>query len=165
MRNQKRRKWKIPQLKVYREFPSAKLPTKGHDNDHCFDFYAAESVDIRPGETVVVPLGLRIELPKGYALVFKERSGLACKGIIVGAGVIDEGYRGPLNVVLRWMIPYPASDENASMSGRYKINVGDKIAQAKLERTLRATIIEINDEQFSIKTRRGEKGFGSSGAR
>lgn len=159
------RKWKRPQLKVYRELEAAKLPAKSRDTDHCFDFYAADSITIRPGETVVVPLGLRIELPKGYALVFKERSGLACKGIEVGAGVIDEEYRGPIGVVLRWMMPEDPMRVGGPDNRRYKINVGDKIVQGKLERTNQADVVEVSKENFNFHSSRGSAGFGSSGAR
>lgn len=156
MQNYKKSKWqqKRLQLKVLLDHPNAKMPTKAHPSDHCWDFYAAESIHVRSGETVIIPLGIKLILPKGYALIFKERSGLAKNGGIIGAGVIDEGYRGPCNVIFRWLHPDGQS---------FHISAGDKIVQGKLEKTLKADVISINRDDFNINTERSDKGFGSTG--
>lgn len=146
------------QLKVYKESPNAKLPTKAHSGDHCWDLYALEDTIIDDECTQTVKTGLRFELPHGYAAIVKERSGLALKGIIVGAGIIDNEYRGPINVILRYFKPSWIN----SKSQPFYIKAGDKIAQFKLEKTVNAEIVEILSDEFSTKTDRGENGFGSS---
>jgi len=146
------------QLRVYKEAPNAKLPTKAHGSDHCWDLYASKDTEIHDECTVIVETGIRIEPPIGYALIVKERSGLATKGIIIGAGVIDTSYRGPLNVVMRYLKP----SWLISKSDAFKIKTGDKIAQFKLEKTIEAEVIEISKEEFNLNTERGERGFGSS---
>lgn len=146
------------QLRVYRENPNAKLPTKAHSSDHCWDLYASKDAEIHDECTVMVETGIRIEPPAGYALIVKERSGLATKGIIIGAGVIDTAYRGPINVIMRYFKP----NWIMSKSSSFKIKAGDKIAQFKLEKTIESEIIEISKEEFSTDTERGENGFGSS---
>jgi dUTP pyrophosphatase len=138
--------------------PDAKSPTKAHNSDHCWDLYATERRVIRNGESEVVPLGIKVALPDGYALILKERSGLASKGVIIGGGVIDSGYRGELKAIVRYL-NWP--DAQASS---FVINVGDKIAQAKLERTIDLPFQEVPVEEFDeLPSDRGTAGFGSTG--
>jgi dUTP pyrophosphatase len=68
-------------LRVLRNRHEATMPTKAHKGDLCYDFYAAEEVVIRPGQTRVVDLGVNLHIPEGYALILKERSGHASKGL------------------------------------------------------------------------------------
>ena len=140
------------ELKVKRLSHTAKLPTKGHSDDHCFDFYADRDVVLRPGDTCVIHLGVAVVPPEGYALIFKERSGLAVRGLAIGAGVIDNGYRGELCAVVRYIDHDP---ENL-----FSIHKGDKIIQGKLEKTIDAAVVEITDLD---ETNRGDAGFGSTG--
>jgi dUTP pyrophosphatase len=151
-------------IQVYREHPDAKLPTKAHESDQCLDFYAAEYVELRPGETKVIQTGIRLILPEGYGLELRERSGLATKGIIVGAGVIDEGYTGLLGVVLRYL--HPRGLAYSPGVTPFCIEKGQKIVQGELVKRNGVWIKDIGPQTFNElaeEKARGEKGFGSSG--
>jgi dUTP pyrophosphatase len=103
-------------------------------------------------------LGLRAILPEGYGLEFRERSGLASKGIIIGAGIIDEDYHGNLKAVVRFL--------SSKHNDAFTINAGDKIVQAELVKRIPVDIVEVGFEEFeqlSQGSERGEKGFGSTG--
>jgi dUTP pyrophosphatase len=86
-------------VKFLRCDTKAILPTKAYSGDQCFDLYSIEDAIIYPGETVQVKTGLKCVLPAGYGLEFKEKSGLASKGLKVGGGIIDNGYRGLEKVI------------------------------------------------------------------
>src|SRR5690625_7042344 len=78
------------------------LPTKAHPTDSGFDLYAsAEDVIIEPGETVVVPTGIAVELPKGFEAQVRPRSGITAKTKLrVQLGTIDQDYRGEIGVIV-----------------------------------------------------------------
>lgn len=137
---------------------TAKLPTKTYDSDLCWDFYLDENVSLEPGQTKVASLGVAISPPEGFALILKERSGLASKGLIVGAGVVDESFRGTLKVVLRWFPPLGYADTplDASLS----LPAGTKIVQGYLQRREDVLLSEVESLE---ETDRGVSGFGSTG--
>lgn len=145
------------ELKVLRTSETATVPSKVRDTDSCFDLYADEEVNVITGQTVLVNLGIRVMIPEGYEMEIRERSGLATKGIIIGAGEVDEEYRGLLKVVVRYLQPNPQAPSY------FKINVGDRIAQCKLKERIPQTVREISEEEFEADTSRGEGGFGRSG--
>lgn len=138
------------QLKIKKLIPEAQLPTQTHKGD-ALDLYGVENIRLIPFRPTLVSLGIAVEIPKGYRLVFKERSGLALKGIYVKGGLIDNQYTGTLKAILCYIGDL-----------WYDIKVGDKIVQAKLERVYEddLEIIEVNELS---DTERGSKGFGSSG--
>ena len=105
---------------------------------------------LHPGEKHVFHTGLKMAIPMGYGVVFRDRSGMAAKyGISVMAGVIDSSYRG------EWMVCLlNTSQEN------YTIVEGDRIVQAFPVLEYRMEFIE---EKSLDYTARGEGGFGSSG--
>ncbi len=111
-----------------------------------------ENIVIRPGERILVPTGLFIELPEGYEAQIRPRSGLAIKsGITVlnTPGTIDSDYRGEIMVIM-----INLSEEN------FIIRDGDRICQmvvAKYERAEFSEVKELNE------TKRGEGGFGHTG--
>ncbi len=111
-----------------------------------------ENIVIRPGERILVPTGLFIELPEGYEAQIRPRSGLAIKsGITVlnTPGTIDSDYRGEIMVIM-----INLSKEN------FIIRDGDRICQmvvAKYERAEFSEVKELNE------TKRGEGGFGHTG--
>jgi dUTP pyrophosphatase len=153
----------MPQIQVWRESASAKLPTQATDRAQCIDLYAAEDVETGHGETKLVNLGIRIVLPEGYGLEFRERSGLATKGIMIGAGIIDEDYHGPLKVVVRYLNPI-----GVSFVDGFKISAGDKIVQAELVKRIPIEIKDVGILTFQhaaelAQSDRGDKGFGSTG--
>lgn len=113
------------------------------------DLMAAEDVTIFPGCRDNVLTGLCAEIPPGYELQIRSRSGLAMRGIQAHFGTIDEDYRGELKVIL-----YNHSEEPL------EINHGDRIAQAVLAPVVRAVIEEAEELSDTV---RGDGGFGSSG--
>lgn len=81
--------------------PEARLPTRGSSLAAGYDLYSSQQVTIKKGGRAVVQTGIRIKVPQGCYGRVAPRSGLAVKhGIDVGAGVVDEDYRGLLGVVL-----------------------------------------------------------------
>lgn len=154
----------MPEIKVWRELASAKLPTQATDRAQCIDLYAAEDVEIGHGETKLVNLGIRIVLPEGYGLEFRERSGLAVKGVMIGAGIIDEDYHGPLKAVVRYLNP-----QGVALVNGFKISAGDKIVQAELVKRIPIEIKDVGPLTFQheaelVASDRGDKGFGSTGS-
>ena len=111
-------------------------------------------VDVEPGKTVMIPTGLFFEIPDGYEIQVRPRSGLAFKNsvtVINSPGTIDSDYRGELNVLL-------------INHGREKftVNAGDRIAQIVVSPVTRGNFI--STESLS-DTERGSGGFGSTGVK
>lgn len=109
-------------------------------------------VTIEPGKFAMIPTGLFFEIPQGYEIQVRPRSGLAAKNgvtVLNTPGTIDSDYRGELKVIL---INLGASD--------FLINSGDRIAQIILSPV---TIAEFNITDSLSDTQRGDKGFGSTG--
>ena len=118
------------------------------------DLYAAieKQVSVASGETVFVPTGIALEIPKGFVGLICARSGLACKKGLAPAnkvGVIDSDYRGEIMVAL-----YNHSAETVTVAA------GDRIAQLLLVPYLTA---EFDETQTLSDTARGSGGFGSTG--
>jgi len=131
--------------------PEAILPTRAHDTDAGMDFYTPHRVEIRPKSAALVETGLRCEFEdKNVFMLIKDKSGLAVKkGITVGAGVIDNGYRGEIKILL-----YNWSNFVVTFTP------GSKIAQGIILPVIYPTIIE---GEVNVETSRGEGGFGSTG--
>lgn len=107
---------------------------------------------IVPGESVLVPTGLSVKIPDGYEIQVRPRSGLALKyGITVlnTPGTIDADYRGEIGVIL-------INHGNT----HFLVKNGDRIAQLVLNKVEQ---IHWNQVLFLESTKRGEKGFGSTG--
>lgn len=114
--------------------------------------FLTENIVIRPGEVCLVPTGLFMEIPDGYEIQVRARSGLALKnkiGLLNGIGTIDSDYRGELKVIL-----FNFGDED------FEIKSGDRIAQIILNKYEK---IDFVLEDKLSQTERGEGGFGSSG--
>lgn len=80
---------------------NAKMPTRAHSQDAGLDLYSPEEFTIYPLEDLLIPLDIRVEFPDDYALIVKEKSGVATKlKLDIGACVIDSGYRGNCHVHL-----------------------------------------------------------------
>lgn len=130
----------------------AKLPAYAHPGDAGFDLYSTETKTLEPGERYVFQLDIASEIPQGFFVSFRDKSGLAAKyGLHTLAGVIDSGYRGEWGVVIVNTGTEPVT-----------INKGDKIAQGILQEAPQAKIVEV--EKLS-ETERGSGGFGSTGKR
>ena len=129
------------------------LPHYAHPGDAGADLIAAEAVRLQPGERALVPTGVRIALPDGYAAFVVPRSGLAAKHgitIVNSPGTVDAGYRGEIKVSLL----------NTDSSSAYDVAVGDRIAQLILMPVTRANFIPVDELPESA---RGAGGFGSTG--
>ncbi len=144
----------MEQIAVKRLRPGAKLPTFGSEEAAGADLYACleESVVIAPGETVMIPTGLAMELPKGTAGLVYARSGLACKQDLAPAnkvGVVDSDYRGEFFIALH----------NHGKQAR-TVSHGDRIAQLVITPVIRPAYREADE---LTETNRGTGGFGSTG--
>lgn len=128
----------------------ATLPAYAHDDDAAFDIYSSESFKLKRGTHYAVSTGVSSEIPKGFYVSFRGRSGLAFNnGIDVLAGVIDAGYRGEWKVIIVNL----GKDD-------IKIGKGERVAQGILQEAPRAKLIEV--KKLS-STERGTKGLGSTG--
>ena len=140
-------------LPIKRLVPEASLPTRSHPGDAGMDLYAVESMTLKPGERASIGTGLSIALPSGWGALVVPRSGLAAKhgiGVVNGPGLIDEGYRGEIRVLLI----------NHAPSDAFHVEPGDRIAQLVLISVPEVELLEVDDLPVSD---RAEGGFGSSG--
>lgn len=132
---------------------AASLPSYGSEGASGADVRAnvESSVSLDPGEVVVIPTGLRFEIPKGYEIQVRPRSGLAIKGITVinTPGTIDYDYRGELKVIL-------INHGNKP----FAIEPNMRIAQLVVQPVMQAAFVEVETLATSL---RGEGGFGSTG--
>lgn len=147
-------------LRIYKWNKSAKLPTRNVETDAGLDLYALDDVFIPVGKTVVISTGISIEVPNGYVGKIEDRSSLASKGLRSGAGVVDCGYSGQIGVVLHNLTANLDRDSILLRDG-YQVKAGDKIAQLLLYRIETPYTQEVTELWDS---KRGSRGFGSSGA-
>ena len=115
----------------------------------------ADSVVLKPGERVIIPTGLYVEIPVGYEIQVRPRSGLAFKkGVTVlnTPGTIDSDYRNQIGVIL---INLGAED--------FTIEPGDRIAQLVLNQVPQINWVPVNNVEELSSTDRGLGGFGSTG--
>jgi dUTP diphosphatase len=142
----------VPVL-IKRLDPGLPLPASAHPGDAGLDLFAATAVTLAPGERAVVPTGIAIALPDGYAAFIHPRSGLAARHgitLVNAPGTVDAGYRGEIRVTLL------NTDTQAAVS----FQRGDRIAQLVIQRVTRAVLHEVESLPGSA---RGEGGFGSTG--
>ena len=141
-------------MKVRIKSDSGTLPFYETDGSAGMDLkaYIDDPITLKPGQRMLIPTGLYIELPVGYEAQIRARSGLAIKkgiGLVNGIGTIDSDYRGEIKVILiNW------GDED------FVIENGDRIAQmviAKYER------VEWEQSDNLSDTERGSGGFGHTG--
>lgn len=141
------------QVLVRRLDPDLPLPSYAHAGDAGADIVTAVDAELAPGERVVLPTGVAIALPEGYAAFVHPRSGLAvrCGVALVNApGTIDAGYRGEVKVVV----------VNLDPREPVRFRRGDRIAQLVVQRVERVEFAEVAELPGSS---RAEGGFGSTG--
>lgn len=115
-----------------------------------FDLAASSEHLMLPGKKVLIGTGLAFEIPQGFELQIRGRSGLTSKtGLRVALGTVDSDYRGEVKVFVENIGEYT-----------HRINVGDRIAQGIIAPVMQATFEEVAELS---DTDRGEKGFGSTG--
>ena len=151
-------------------------PTYARIGDAGMDIYANEEYTIDPGKTVVIPTGIKVAIPEGYALLIQPRSGLSAKTklrIANTPGLIDSGYRDEIGVIIENIEP-PFKDieyefdENGEIhiksilhGSAYTISQGDRIAQMRLVKVPQAHLIQVLSVENIGVNREG--GFGHTG--
>jgi dUTP pyrophosphatase len=128
------------------------LPTRAYAGDAGFDLAACERVELGPGERALVPTGLAVAIPEGYAGYVQPRSGLASKhgiSIVNTPGLVDSGYRGELKVNL----------VNTDRETAFVVEPGMRIAQLVILELPEVELVEVDELPAS---ERGVRGFGSS---
>ena len=132
-------------VEYFRIRRTANPPTRANPSDAGLDVHfspanGTDSVTVGPGESAVLPTGLKFGVPHGYMLEVKNRSGLASKrSLVVGACVIDSGYDGEVFINLHNI----GSTVQA-------VNAGDKIAQVVLVPVVHFRALESSSKTFMI---------------
>jgi dUTP pyrophosphatase len=128
------------------------MPTRAYAGDAGLDLAACERVELGPGERALVPTGLAVAIPEGFAGFVQPRSGLAAEhgiSIVNTPGLIDPGYRGELRVNLL----------NTDRARRFTVESGMRIAQLVIVPVAQLELVEVDELPAS---ERGTRGFGSS---
>tara|TARA_Y100000389_G_scaffold201739_1_gene245202 strand:+ start:305 stop:775 length:471 start_codon:yes stop_codon:yes gene_type:complete len=136
-----------------------KTPTRGTDGSAGIDFYVPDTYPsdmpaINSGEAVFIPSGIKANVPEGFALIAFNKSGVALKkGLMIGACVVDSDYQGEIHLHL----------VNTSYE---PVNIlpGEKLVQFLLIPVDHGQINVVDEKDlFTIETKRGTGGFGSTG--
>ncbi|MGH3407414.1 MAG: dUTP diphosphatase [Streptosporangiaceae bacterium] len=141
------------EILIKRLDPGLPLPARAHPGDAGTDLFAAQDVELAPGQRAVVPTGVAIALPDGYAAFVHPRSGLAARlgvTLVNAPGTVDAGYRGEIRVTLL----------NTDTERPVRLQRGDRIAQLVVQRVAYPVFHEVETLPGSA---RGEDGFGSTG--
>lgn len=140
------------ELEITKVRADARLPERAYTGDAGLDLAACEPVSLGPGERAVVPTGLAVAIPEGYAGFVQPRSGLAARHgitIVNAPGLIDSGYRGEIQVVLL----------NTDRDETFSAEPGERIAQLVVLAVPEVALLEVDELSES---ERGVRGFGSS---
>jgi len=140
-------------LEVARLDAAAIVPTRAYEGDAGLDLYAAHAAKLAPGERASIGTGIAVAIPAGHAGLVLPRSGLALRhgiALVNAPGLIDEGYRGELRVLLL----------NTDREDAFEVAAGDRIAQLVLVAVASVDVVEV--AQLGVSAREG-RGFGSSG--
>lgn len=139
------------EVKIQLISSTAKIPTYAHPTDAGADIFANETVVFEPGETKIVPTGIKVAIPAGYEIQIRPRSGMSLKTgmrIANAPGTIDSDYRGEVGVIM-----------TNTFNSKWTIMSGDKIAQMVIAPVPMIKWIETDNLD---ETERGEGGFGST---
>jgi dUTP pyrophosphatase len=131
---------------------NAVIPARAYSGDAGLDLSACERIELKPGERALVPTGLAVAIPDGYAGFVQPRSGLAAKhgiSIVNTPGLVDSGYRGELQVALL----------NTDLHEPFVVEPGMRIAQLVVLPVPEFDLVEVDELPVS---ERGVRGFGSS---
>lgn len=141
------------QVQLTRLDPDVPLPAYAHPGDAGADLVSTIDIDLAPGERALVPTGIAIALPEGYAGFVHPRSGLAARSglsVLNTPGTIDSGYRGEVKVLL----------VNSDRHSPVRVHRGDRVAQLVVQRVEQADYVEVSELPASV---RGSGGYGSTG--
>jgi dUTP pyrophosphatase len=133
--------------------PDAPIPDYAHPGDAGADLVTTVDVVLAPGERALVPTGIAIALPSGYAAFVHPRSGLAARlglSIVNTPGTVDAGDRGEIKVLLI----------NHDPTSEVRLRRGDRVAQLVVQQVERARFVEVARLPGSD---RGDGGYGSTG--
>ena len=142
-------------VSIKRLDPSVELPSYAYEGDAGLDLRANADVVIEPYQRVLIPTGLAIAIPDGYAGFVQPRSGMALKqGLSIAntPGLIDAHYRGELKVIA----------VNLDSEKAIRIERGERIAQLVIQQVPVVQLVEVDELD---ETDRGCGGFGSSGSK
>ena len=141
------------QVQLTRLDPDVPLPAYAHPGDAGADLVSTIDLDLAPGERALVPTGIAIALPEGYAGFVHPRSGLAARSglsVLNTPGTIDSGYRGEVKVLL----------VNSDPHSPVRLRRGDRVAQLVVQQVEQADYVEVSELPASV---RGSGGYGSTG--
>jgi dUTP pyrophosphatase len=134
---------------------NVKTPSRGTSQSAGIDFYTPEDFEtasLKPGQSVLIPSGIKVQVPRGYALIAFNKSGVAVKqGLSVGACCVDEDYTGEMHLHM-----INTSDKEQVIA------TGQKLVQFILIPVAYFDVEEV-DELSERTTERGDGGFGSTG--
>ena len=133
--------------------PGLPLPAYALPGDAGADLRTAVDVELGPGERAVVPTGIAVAMPEGYAAFVHPRSGLAARygvSLVNTPGTIDSGYRGEIKIII----------VNLDRTSPVSFARGDRVAQLVFQRVERARFTEVDELPGS---ERGDGGHGSTG--
>ena len=142
-----------PDVLIARLDPDVPIPAYAHPGDAGADLVTTVDAVLAPGERTLLPTGIAIALPDGYAAFVHPRSGLAVRygvALVNSPGTVDAGYRGEIKV----------SVVNLDPAAPVTFHRGDRIAQLVIQEVARARFHEVSSLPGSA---RGEGGFGSTG--
>jgi dUTP pyrophosphatase len=145
------------QVMVQRLDAGLPLPLYALPGDAGADIVAGRDVTLAPGERAVLPTGLAIALPEGYAAFVHPRSGLAARaglGLVNSPGTIDSGYRGEIKVIVI----------NHDPTHSLRLSRGERIAQLVFQRVQRAVFVEVAELPPSVRAAGGHGSTGGAAA-
>ena len=129
------------------------MPRYQHEGDAGLDLPSRIDFVLEPGERAMIPTGIAVAIPSGYAGFVLPRSGLAARhgiSLVNSPGLVDAGYRGEMAIVMI----------NTDKQEPFHIKRGDRIAQLVIQKVVEATTVQVSELD---STSRGEGGFGSTG--
>ena len=154
---------------------NVQLPTYAHKTDAGLDIYARQEITINPGEIKIIPTGIRVAIPEGYAILIQPRSGQSAKTklrIANTPGLIDAGYRDEIGVIIENIEP-PFKDIDYEFDDKGEIHIksilhgeaytiaeGQRFAQMRLVQVPKAEFIQVESVGEIGEDRGG--GFGST---
>ena len=139
------------EIKFQKLHPDAQVPSYAHTGDAGADVYSVVEVTLQPSDRAAIPTGLAVDIPLGYEIQVRPKSGLALKhglAVLNSPGTVDAGYRGEIQVIV-----INLGNED------YTFVKGQKIAQLVLKPVIQAQYIE---GELGTSDR-GVGGFGSTG--
>ena len=155
---------------------NAKLPTYATNGSGAMDIYSPEEYNIECGQTVIIPIGIKVSIPHGYALLIQPRSGMSARmkiRIPNSPGLIDEDYHEEIGVIVENTdvrvkdVDIDQTSDHAQLIKEYgrllTIGKGERFAQMRLVEVPRVKWREVNSLGTQIEDH--GKGFGSTGVK